>query len=76
MTTLKSFLDRCDRYRERRDITESYLSRLLFNDGKVVGALRRGGNITLLRLDRAKVELQRLERELAARDEERARKAA
>ncbi|MDZ4321123.1 MAG: hypothetical protein U1A07_20175 [Phenylobacterium sp.] len=41
MTTLKSFLDRCERYRERRDIAESYLSRLLFNDGKVVGALRK-----------------------------------
>lgn len=76
MTTLKTFLDRCDRYRGQRGISESYLSRLLFNDGKVVGALRGGGNITLSRLDRAQAELLRLERELPLRGAERASKAA
>lgn len=61
MTTLNDFLQRCEGYRKRRRISPSYLSRLLFNDGKVIGALNRGGNITLARLARADAELQRLE---------------
>lgn len=61
MTTIESLLKRCDAYRARRGISDSYLSRLLFDDGKIIGALRRGSDMTSRRLERAHAELARLE---------------
>lgn len=67
MTTTASFVQRCETYRARRGISRSYLSRLLFNDGKTLEGLRTGAaDVTVRRLDRAATVLGELERALAA----------
>lgn len=66
MTTTEAFLMRCDDYRERRGIALSYLSRILFDDGKTLEALRSGhAGLTVRRLARAETILREFERALA-----------
>ena len=65
MTTIDRFVSRCADYRRARCISETYLSRLLFDDGKVIGSLRDGADITVRRLSRADIVLGELERALA-----------
>lgn len=67
MTTIASFLSRCDAYRLEREISGSYLSRLLFDDGKVLEALADGADVTVRRLTRAETLLGEFERALKRR---------
>jgi hypothetical protein len=63
MTTIDRFLVRCDAYRGRRGITTSYLSRILFDDGKTLDSLRAGtAGLTVKRLARASIVLGEFER--------------
>lgn len=69
MNTISRFVDRCEAYRASRRITLSYLSRLLFNDGKVIASLRDGSaDVTTRRLLRAESLLGEFERALAKPD--------
>ncbi|HQT53578.1 MAG TPA: hypothetical protein PKX06_08860 [Phenylobacterium sp.] len=66
MTTIQAFLIRCDGYRHGRGISQSYLSRLLFDDGKVIDGLRSSAcDVTTRRLQRAEVLLGEFERALS-----------
>jgi hypothetical protein len=65
MTTIDAFLSRCRSYRSRRGISTSYLSRLLFDDGKVLDALDGGADVTTRRLSRAETLLGEFERALS-----------
>ncbi len=61
MTTTAAFLDRVDAARGLLGHSDSYLSRLIFDDGKVVGRLRAGsGSVTIARLERADLALGEL----------------
>lgn len=64
-TTIQRFVARCDAYSASRRIKASYLSRLLFDDGKVIEALRAGSDVTVRRLERAEILLGEFERALA-----------
>jgi hypothetical protein len=65
MTTLLAvFLGRCETYRLARGISRSYLSRLLFDDGKILGRLTdRGADISVRRLANAEDKLSGFERQ-------------
>lgn len=77
MTTIADFVERCRAYQARRGISGSYLSRLLFDDGKVLDALASGSDITIRRFARAEVLLGEFERALVkAPDDARAPAAA
>ena len=64
MTTVADFVERCRAYQAQRGISGSYLSRLIFDDGKVLDALAGGADITIRRLARAEVLLGEFERAL------------
>ena len=61
MTTLNEFMAQVDAALAVLGHSESYLSRLVFDDGKVIGRLRTGvSGVTVARLDRAKLALTQL----------------
>lgn len=61
MTTLDDFIAQVDASLAVLGHSESYLSRLVFDDGKVIGRLRAGlSGVTVARLDRAKLALAHL----------------
>ena len=62
--SISQFLERCDAYRARRNVSDARLSTLLFNDGKKIGLLRAGGDIGVLTLARVEQVLAALESEL------------
>jgi hypothetical protein len=61
MTTIADFIAEADRARAKLGHSESYLSRLVFDDGKVLGRLRSGAaSVTVARLDKARSTLGKL----------------
>lgn len=77
MKPIYRFIERCDAYAERRGISRSYMSRLLFDDGKVLDAIAKGtADITHRRLQRARATLGEFERALARTAEQSNRPAA
>lgn len=60
METYAAFLQDVSFYCERASIAESTLSRRLFNDGKVIGKLRGGKEVTVSNFIRARSTLNDL----------------
>ncbi|WP_313044858.1 hypothetical protein [Brevundimonas sp.] len=61
MTTTSNFLAKVDAAQAVLGHTDSYLSRLIFDDGKVVARLRSGtGSVTIARLEKATAALAAL----------------
>jgi len=61
MTTIAAFIDRIDMALPALGHSESYLSRLIFDDGKVIGRLRAGtSGVTVARLEKASAALEGL----------------
>lgn len=70
MTTLDDFIAQVDAALAVLGHSESYLSRLVFDDGKVIGRLRAGvSGVTVARLERARSSLAQL---LSAAEQKRA----
>lgn len=61
MEALKTFLERVADFENRAPWAESTLSRKLFDDGKTLGRIRRGGNVTVRTMERARARLDHLE---------------
>jgi hypothetical protein len=58
---IPAFIQRCDRYCAMRRIKRATLSTMIFNDGKRLEAVANGANVGVLTLERAQLELTRLE---------------
>ena len=58
---ISAFLARCDALAQKRGISRSRLSTLLFNDGKKLDALADGRDIGVLTLARVEKALEGLE---------------